>query len=123
MKKIELIIAGIFLSVFLLTGGVWAATASSDGKITITDSEGPDLEYEESPNVHMSYNDESAAGSDGYSITSVNEKGKMEYGIVSDFSGYYQHSVDVGQTAATTAANATIITWTKIGGEEESSED
>jgi len=120
MKKIELIIAGIFLSVFLLTGGVWAATASSNGKITITDSEGPDLEYEESPNVHMYYDDESGSGADGFVITSVNEKGKMEYGIVSDFSGYYQHSVDVGQTAAAIASNATIKGWTKIGGEEES---
>jgi hypothetical protein len=114
MKKIGLIIAGIFLSVFLLAGGVWAGTASSNGKITIADSVGPDLEYEESPNVHMYYTDE---GDDGYFITSVNAKGTIEYGIVSDYSGYYQHIVGSGNhTDATAAANVTGVEgWTKVG--------
>ena len=121
MKKIGLIIAGMFLSLFLLAGGVWAAgQASTNGKITITDTDGPDLEYEESPNVHMYYTDESVTGTDGYSIASLNEKGVMEYGIVSNFSGYYQHTVSVGETTAATGGNSTIITWIKIGGEEES---
>ena len=105
MKRIGLIIAGMSLSLLLLGAGVWA-------DITITDGTGPDLVYQTSPNVDMDYTE--SGTTDGFFITSVNTKGTMEYGIVSDISGYYQHSVPVG-TNATAAANATITGWTKVG--------
>jgi hypothetical protein len=108
MKKIGLIIAGMSLSLLFLAGGVWAAD------LTITDGNATSgLVYQMSPNVHMDY--VVSAATDGFFITSVNEKGNIEYGIVSTYSGYYQHEVDVGKTTATTAANATISGWTKAG--------
>ena len=107
MKKIGLIIASMSLSLLFLAGGVWAED------ITISDNATSGITYQMSPNVHMDYAVSTAT--DGFFITSVNEKGNIEYGIVSTYSGYYQHEVDVGQTTATTAANATISGWTKAG--------
>ena len=106
MKKIGLIIAGVSLSVLLLGAGVWA-------DITIPDATGPDLVYETSPNVNMAYEDN--ATGDKFFITSVNDKGNMEYGIVSTYSGYYQHDVPVGSNA-TAATETKISGWTKAGG-------
>ena len=108
MKKIGLIIAFVSLTVLLLSSGVWADLVLTTG------GSGPGLTYETSPNVHMDYGNSTAT--DGFFITSVNEKGTMEYGIVSDYSGYYQHTVDVGQTSAEPAVNATISGWTPAGG-------
>ena len=105
MKKSGTIFASISLSLLLLVAGAWAAD------LTLTDSVGPDLVYSMSPNVVMDY---APYGSDKYAITSVNTKGTMEYGIVSDYSGYYQH-VNEAATNATTAANGTIVGWTKFG--------
>ena len=105
MKKIGLIIAFISLSVLLLGSGVWADMVLTKG------GGGSGLTYETSPNVVMDYGN----ATDAYFITSVNTKGSIEYGIQSGYSGYYQHTNE-GATSATTAANATIITWTKAGG-------
>ena len=109
MKKIRLIIAGMSLSLLFLAGGVWAED------ITLSDNATSGLTYQMSPNVHMDY--AVSTTTDGFFITSVNEKGNIEYGIVSTYSGYYQHEVAVGQATATdaTAANATIRAWTKAG--------
>ena len=106
MKKIGLIIAGLSLSVLLLGAGVWA-------DITIEDTTGPDLVYQTSPNVSMDY-DDNATG-DKYFITSFNSKGNIEYGIISTYSGYYMHELDVGSNV-TTAAEDTIDDWTEAGG-------
>ena len=107
MKKIGLIIAGMSLSLLFLGAGVWADITITDGNAT------NGFVFETSPNVHMDYVD--SGTTDGFFITSVNEKGNIEYGIVSSYSGYYQNEVDVGQTSATTAANDTISGWTKAG--------
>jgi len=109
MKKIGLIIAGMSLFMLLLGTGVWA-----DIGLTDTGS-GPGFIYETSPSVHMDYDD--SATVDGYFITSVNAKGTIEYGIVSDYSGYYQYSLGSGNhTTATTAANVTGVDgWTPVG--------
>jgi len=102
MKRIGLIIAGVSLAVLLLGAGVWA-------DITITDTTGPDLTYSTSPNVTMNY-DDNATG-DKFLITSCNTKGTIEYGIISDFSGYYMRTVDVGSNASA-IVEATIAGWT-----------
>ena len=109
MKRIGLIIAGMSLSLLLLGAGVWADMGLTDS------GSGPGFTYETSPSVHMAYDDSTTT--DGYFITSVNAKGTIEYGIVSDYSGYYQHVVGSGNhTAATTAANVTGVDgWTKVG--------
>jgi hypothetical protein len=108
MERIRLIIAGISLALLLLGAVVWADT------ITITDATGPDLTYQSSPNVEMSYEDVNATA-DRFCITSLNKKGTMEYGIVSDFSGYYQHTVDVGANVTSAdGAEATIEGWTQM---------
>ena len=109
MKKIGLIVTGISMFVLLLGSGVWADMVLTKG------GGGSGLTYETSPNVVMDYGNSTAKQE--FFITSVNSKGTIEYGIVSGYSGYYQHSVEVGQTASSTATtNATIITWTKAGG-------
>jgi len=106
MKKIGTIIAGVSMSVLLLFAGAWA-------DITLTDSgSGPGFKYETSPDVSMDYKGDNNA--DWFGITSVNSKGTMEYGVRSDYDGYYQHSVKVGSNA-TTATNSTIAGWTKFG--------
>jgi hypothetical protein len=94
MKRIRLIIAGMSLSLLLLGAGVWA-------DITITDTTGPDLTYQTSPNVNMWYDDNATAGADQFFINSVNSKGTMEYGIDSEFSGYYQHENSSGNCSET----------------------
>ena len=106
MKRIELIITGISLSVLLLGTGVWA-------DITIPDATGPALVYETSPNVLMAYGVNATTNVDGYFVTSVNSKGTIEYGIISSYSGYYQQTNE-GATAATPATNA-IADWTASG--------
>lgn len=104
MKKIGSIIAGISLFMLLLGTGVWA-------DITLTDTGGgPGFTYETSPNVDMDYDDN---GTDVFLITSVNTKGTIEYGIVSSFSGYYQHTVDLGSNA-TPVNQGTIEGWTAM---------
>ncbi len=109
MKKIGLIITGMSLFMLLLGTGVWA-------DITLTDTgSGPDFTYETSPNVSMDYNDVNATA-DVFLITSVNTKGTVEYGIISDFSGYYMHTVDVGSNATDISADNSqgdINGWTK----------
>ena len=110
MKKIGLIIAGLSLSVLLLGTGVWA-------DITLTDSvSGPGFTYETSPNVTMAYG-VNATG-DKFFILSVNEKGTMEYGIDSSYSGYYQKTVPVGTTVnGTTPSDGEFASgWTEAGG-------
>ena len=108
MKRIGLIIAGMSLSLLLLGAGVWA-------DIGLTDSgSGPGFTYETSPSVHMDYDD--SATVDGYFITSVNAKGTIEYGIISDYSGYYMNDIGSGNhTTAEPAVNATIRVWSKVG--------
>ena len=106
MKRIGLIIAGISLSLLLLGAGVWA-------DIIITDGTLPGLTYQTSPNVSMAYADN--ATGDKFFIWSVNEKGNIEYGVVSTFSGYYMHECSVG-TNATTPTAGCFSGWTEAGG-------
>ena len=105
MERIRLIIAGISLSLLLLGAVVWA-------DITIPDATGPNLVYQTSPNVNMNY-DDNATG-DKFYITSVNGKGVIEYGIVSNISGYYMDSVSTNSTART-ATETLITSWTLVG--------
>jgi len=110
MKKIGLIIADLSLSMLLLGTGVWA-------DITLTQSADkyPDLVFETSPNVDMDYDGNgTGVNTIGYFITSVNTKGTIEYGIVNDYSGYYQHE-NVHANNATTAAGGTIRGWVSSG--------
>lgn len=110
MKKIGLIIAGLSLSVLLLGTGVWA-------DLTIPDTTGPDLVYQTSPNVSMTYADN--ATGDKFFIKSVNSKGTMEYGILSTFSGYYMHDVGVGNNATAfddPPSDTVFSSWTVAGG-------
>ena len=115
MKRIGLIIA--CMSLFMLLSGtvVWAGVSISEGTITLSDNcTTSGLAYQMSPNVIMGYVDVPSV--DGYVISSVNSKGSMAYAIQSHYSGYYQKEVTVGQTAAPTTDNATIVgnTWTKV---------
>ena len=104
MKKIGLIVTGISMFVLLLGSGVWADMVLTKG------GGGSGFTYETSPNVVMDYGN----ATDAYWITSVNTKGSIEYGIVSDYSGYYQHTNE-DATNATSSANSTIRGWTKAG--------
>ena len=111
MKKIGLIITGMSLFMLLLGTGVWA-------DITLTDTgSGPNLTFETSPNVTMGYGANATA--DKFFIVSVNEKGTVEYGIDSSYSGYYMKTVDVGTAVNGTTPEASTFTgtgWTEAGG-------
>jgi hypothetical protein len=110
MKKIKLIIAGMSLFMLFLGAGVWA-------DITLTDATGPDLVYQTSPGVDMSYCD-NGTNEPGYVITSYNRKGTIEYGIFSPNSGYYLHehpNPGLGSNATTAAPDLITSDWTYSG--------
>lgn len=99
--------AGVFLSLLLLSAGVWA-------DLTLTDSgNGSGFTFETSPNVHIEYGDNSTTSPiTRYFITSNNTQGTMHYGIDSDETGYYQKEASGNVTAQTSAFGST---WVYMG--------
>ena len=116
MKKITIsAIGSIACSIFLLSAGQLMAAATT-GTITnvvgdIGGNDGPALEVKLSPNVHFGYNLEPAAGT-SFAINSENSTitaasgNRNEYGIASDYSGYYQQVSETAEGANLTNPGA-----------------
>ena len=123
MKKNTLSLVGcVVCGSSLLFAGQLLADAT--GRITIEgdiggDTDGPALSAKVSPNVTLGYVLETTGGT-SFAINTENKSidlastNRNQYGIASDYSGYYQQVATADLVAPTDADSSSFTGWTKF---------